>query len=138
MVCTIPFGFPVVPDVYRMYRGCSASIGSAGASAGCPATTSCHHTSRPGAIGTSSPVRRSTTTCSIVGVPATAASAFAFNGTTCPRRYEPSIVTSTLASASLIRSFSASAENPPNTTECGAPSRAQASIATGSSGTMPM
>ena len=54
-----------------------------------------------------------------------------------PRRYPPSAVISTFASASLIRSRSASAENPPNTTECGAPIRAHASMATGSSGTMP-
>ena len=36
------------------------------------------------------------------------------------------------------RSPSDDAENPPNTTTCGAPMRAQASIATGSSGTIPM
>ncbi len=46
-------------------------------------------------------------------------------------------MTSTLHSASWIRWASESAENPPNTTEWTAPSRAQASIATGSSGTMP-
>ena len=39
-----------------------------------------------------------------------------------------------LASASSMRDRSASAEKPPNTTECGAPSRAQASIATTASG----
>ena len=84
------------------------------------------------------PVRRSTTTFSMVGVPETASSAFFFSGTTLPARHPSSWVIRTLASASLIRSRRASAENPPNTTECAAPSRAQASIATGSSGTMPM
>ena len=54
-----------------------------------------------------------------------------------PRRQAPSPVTSTLASASLIRSRRASAAKPPKTTEWVAPMRAQASIATGSSGTMP-
>ena len=39
---------------------------------------------------------------------------------------------------SFRRSDSDSAEKPPNTTVCGAPRRAHASIATGSSGTMPM
>jgi hypothetical protein len=39
---------------------------------------------------------------------------------------------------SFMRSDNDSAEKPPNTTVCGAPSRAHASIAIGSSGTMPM
>ena len=39
---------------------------------------------------------------------------------------------------SFSRSASASAEKPPNTTVNGAPIRAQASIATGSPGPMPM
>ena len=39
---------------------------------------------------------------------------------------------------SLARSESESAEKPPKTTVCGAPSRVQASIAIGSSVTMPM
>jgi hypothetical protein len=39
---------------------------------------------------------------------------------------------------SLSRSASAPEEKPPKTTVCGAPSRAQASIAIGASGTMPM
>jgi hypothetical protein len=44
----------------------------------------------------------------------------------------------TLASASLIRPASASELKPPNTTVCGAPRRAQASIAIGSSGIIGM
>ena len=39
---------------------------------------------------------------------------------------------------SFSRPDSESAEKPPNTTVCGAPSRAQASIATATSGTIPM
>ena len=39
---------------------------------------------------------------------------------------------------SFIRPDRESALKPPNTTVCGAPSLVQASIATGSSGTMPM
>ena len=61
-----------------------------------------------------------------------------FSATTAPRRHAPSAVTSTLASASLMRSFSDCALKPPNTTECGAPIRAHASIAATVSGTMPM
>ncbi len=40
----------------------------------------------------------------------------------------------TFASASSMRAAMASAENPPKTTECAAPMRAQASIATAASG----
>ncbi len=45
---------------------------------------------------------------------------------------------STFAPASLMRSASASDEKPPKTTVNGAPIRAQASIATGSSGIIGM
>jgi hypothetical protein len=45
-------------------------------------------------------------------------------------------VITSLASASWIRPFSASTENPPNTTLCVAPTRAQASMATAASGIM--
>ena len=58
----------------------------------------------------------------------------AFSGTTAPLRQPPSAVMTTFAPASFIRSRSASAEKPPNTTECTAPIRAQASIATAASG----
>ncbi len=44
----------------------------------------------------------------------------------------------TLGLAWSIRTASSRAANPPNTTECTAPSRAQASIATTASGTMGM
>ena len=65
---------------------------------------------------------------------ATATSALALSGTAAPRRQPPSAVMSTLASASLMRSARASGEKPPNTTEWGAPMRAHASRAIGSSG----
>jgi len=55
-----------------------------------------------------------------------------------PRRQPPSAVTSSLARASLLRSATASALKPPNTTLWVAPMRAQASMATASSGTMGM
>ena len=65
-------------------------------------------------------------------------STFGFSIDGAPRRNPPSAVMTTLHSASLIRSTSESGLKPPNTTECGAPMRAQASMATGSSGTIGM
>ena len=85
----------------------------------------------------SCPVRSSTSTFSMVGQSASATSAVVLSGTMLPRRHAPSPVMSTLAPASWMRSRSESAEKPPNTTECAAPMRAQASSAIGSSGTMP-
>jgi hypothetical protein len=138
VVCRTPLGFPVVPEVYRMYRGCSLSRGSAGHVAAEEATSSCHHTSRPGLMGTSLPARRSTTTFSTDGQLSRAWSANCLRGTTWPRRHAPSWVMRTLAWASWIRPARASALNPPKTTLWTAPMRAQASMAMGSSGTMPM
>ena len=46
--------------------------------------------------------------------------------------------TTTFGSASSMRIASSCGANPPNTTECTAPSRAQASIATTASGTIGM
>ena len=82
------------------------------------------------------PSRRRLTTrrCSIVGVRATASSAWCLRPTLRPRRQPPSAVISTRAPQSSIRSASASDENPPKTTVNGAPIRAQASIEIGSSG----
>ena len=51
-----------------------------------------------------------------------------------PLRRAPSTVISALASENSIRSRTEPAENPPNTTLCGAPIRAHASIATTTSG----
>ena len=65
-----------------------------------------------------------------------AASAVSLSGMIFPRRYPPSAVIKILALASAMRSARALALNPPNTTECTAPTRAQPSIAIGSSGTM--
>ena len=74
----------------------------------------------------------------MVGRVATASSAAGLRPTALPRRQPPSAVMTTLACASLMRPASASAEKPPNTTVCGAPIRAQASIAIGSSGIIGM
>ena len=60
--------------------------------------------------------------------------AAALIGAVLPLRRAPSTVTSAFASENSIRSRTASAEKPPKTTLCGAPMRAQASIATTTSG----
>src|SRR5947209_10971684 len=60
--CWIPFGFPVVPDVYRRNSGSVASIASSSHFASAFPMSSCHQWSRPSRMGTSAPVRRKTTT----------------------------------------------------------------------------
>ena len=138
MVCRTPFGFPVLPDVYRMNSGCSLSSGSAGQSADASATSSCHQRSRPAFISTAVLQRLKTTHFSTVGDFSRAASTFCFSGTTLPRRHPPSAVMTSFDLASLLRSATASAENPPKMTECVAPIRAQASMAMAASGIIGM
>ena len=89
-------------------------------------------------MGTAARVRWPTTTFRTPGHEASASSALAFNATVCPRRQPSSWVRSTSQRMSFSRSARDSAEKPPKTTVCGAPSRAHASIATGSPGPMPM
>lgn len=114
-----------------MNSGCSASKARGVWVPGWRSTTSCHHRSRPSVHGMSRwPVRSRTRTCSIALSPDTASSALAFTGTAVPRRNWPSVVTSSLAPVSSTRNRSASAENPPNTSECTAPIRAHASVMT--------
>ncbi len=74
----------------------------------------------------------------MVGHCSSAWSAARFKGTTWPRRNPPSAVIRATAPASLMRSRRLSALKPPNTTECGAPMRAQASIAITTSGIIGM
>lgn len=98
------------------------------------ASASSQDTSRPSVQATSWPVRCTTRTRS-TGVPlASASSTAGLSAIGLPRRYPPSAVMTTRASASLMRLCRASAENPPKTTECGAPIRAQASMAMTASG----
>ena len=137
-MCTIPFGFPVDPDVYSRYSMSSASIGSGGHWAGAPCWKSLHQTSRPSVQGTSWFVRRATITVRTLGHSLIASSAFRFNSATAPRRYPPSAVMTTGDFASLIRSRSDSGEKPAKTTECGAPMRAQARMAMATSGIIGM
>ncbi len=117
-----------------MKSGCSASNASGLCWSDWRSTRSCHQRSRPSVHGTSVSVRFTTSTCSIVGVSRTASSVFSFIGAGLPRRYWPSEVISSFASASSIRALSAPGENPPNTTLCIAPRRAQASIENTASG----
>ena len=138
-MCAIPFGLAVVPDVYIRNSRSSLSIGSHGHVAGSSdASSSWYQRSRPSVIGTGFPVRRTTSEARTPGAAAIASSATRFSGTGLPRRHASSCVTSTSQPMSFIRSESESAEKPPNTTVCGAPRRVQASIATASSGTIPM
>ena len=87
-VCTIPFGLPVVPDVYRMNKLSSAPIISGSQClATCPLNL-CHHTSRPDIMSTSISrpndecLRWTTSTCLMDGHSTTALSAFCLSGTT--------------------------------------------------------
>ncbi len=138
-MCAIPFGRAVVPLVYIRKSRSSASIGSHGHVAGSSeASASWSQVSRPSRIGTSPPVRRTTRHFRTPGAASIASSAVRFSGTVEPRRQASSCVISTSQPMSFMRSESESAEKPPKTTVCGAPSRVHASIATGSSGTMPM
>src|SRR5207249_4452715 len=84
--CWMPFGFPVVPDVYRMKSGSVAFIASGSHSAAALAMRSCHQWSRPSRMGTSAPVRRKTTTCRTTSRSAIASSTIFFSGRTVPRR----------------------------------------------------
>ena len=137
----IPFGFAVVPLVYMRKSRSSLSIGSHGHDSGSSEASlesSCHQWSRPSCIGTSLPVRRRTTQLFTPGASAIASSATVLSPIFEPRRHASSCVMTTSHFMSFIRPESESAEKPPKTTVCAAPSRVHASIATGSSGTMPM
>jgi hypothetical protein len=138
VVCRMPLGFPVLPDVYSRNRGCSASTGWQARVPGWFGTTSCHQWSRPGRMATSFPTRRRTSTLRTPGNRSQALSTFAFSGTTAPLRHAPSHVTMTELSASCTRSTIACAAKPPKITLCGAPMRAHARTAIASSGTIPM
>ena len=84
-------------------------------------------------------MRLSTTTFLTLGQPLPRAwSTAALSSTTCPLRQPPSAVITSFASVSSMRSFSAPAEKPPNTTEWMAPMRLQACMATTVSGTIGM
>ena len=117
-----------------MYSGCSASSGSASHSSSAASSTSWYQTSRPSSIGASSPTDFTTITVSIEGMSPITSSTSDLTGATLPLRRAWSAVISSLASDTSIRSATELGEKPPNTTLWGAPMRAQASIATTTSG----
>ncbi len=82
----MPLGFPVVPDVYRMNSGCSASNASASWDAGWRSTSSCHQMVPTGLQVTSPPVRSTTSTFSTLGHWRDASSTAGLSGEAAPRR----------------------------------------------------
>ena len=112
-----------------MNSGSSAFISSGGQSPGTLDAASWYQTSRPSAQSILPPVRFTTTTLFTFGHFFSASSVFAFSGTLRPPRSPSSEVTTMVESQSTMRPASASGEKPPNTTECTAPMRAQASMA---------
>ncbi len=138
MVCMMPLGLAVVPDVYSRYSRSSLPMCSGGHSADASAMRSWYQWSRPSTMVTSPLVRWTTTTAVTEGVAVTASSTAGLRGAAAPLRKPPSAVTMTLASASLTRSMIESGENPPKMQEWAAPMRVQANIATGSSGIIGM
>ena len=115
-----------------MNSGCSASSGSAGHSASAASISSSNQKSLPSAISHSAPVWRTTITVS--SCPPIASSTCCLIGAVLPLRRAPSTVISAFASENSIRSRTDSGEKPPKTTLWTAPMRAQASIATATSG----
>jgi hypothetical protein len=89
-------------------------------------------------MGTSASVRRATSTVSTSDIPSIAWSTVRLSGMRLPPRIPSLAVTTILQRASTIRSRSDSELKPPNTTECTAPIRAQASMVKTSSGIIPM
>ena len=85
-------------------------------------------------MATSWPVRLITRTWRTSGQRSSALSTAGFSADAAPRRLPPSAVITTSTPQSRMRVDSASAEKPPKTTVCGAPRRAQASMATTASG----
>ncbi len=124
-----PFGFPVDPEVYRIKRGSSDSIGSGSHSDGTVLASSSHRRSRSVFHPTDAPVRVTTSTLVQSGHRSRAWSTLALSGIALFPRTPSSAVIKKDDSQSMILSARESGENPPNTTECIAPIRAQASIA---------
>ena len=90
--------------------------------------------SRPGRITHSTPADRTTTTVSRSGRSEITSSTCCLTGMNLPFRRAPSGRISALARETSSRSRTAVAAKPPKTTVCGAPMRAQASMAMTTSG----
>ncbi len=119
-----------------MNSGSSAFMRSGSQVSGWPSTTASYQRSRGICMSTAPCVWRTTSTVSTESVPAirSASSTLAFSGTRLPPRMPSSAVMISLVWQSCTRSAIDCAAKPPNTTECTAPIRAQASIATAASG----
>ena len=111
-----------------MKSGSSAPIHSLVQVERCFLHSSSSQWSRPACIGTSWSVRRATSTVSTSDMPSTALSTVFLSGMRLPPRRPSLAVTTIRQRASTMRSRSDSALKPPNTTECTAPMRAQASM----------
>mmetsp|Transcript_22204 Transcript_22204/g.35856 ORF Transcript_22204/g.35856 Transcript_22204/m.35856 type:complete len:208 (+) Transcript_22204:1478-2101(+) len=143
VLCTMPLGVPVDPEVYSMKRGASDSTHSHSQLASTAAISSCHHVSRPVTMGHSPASRRKTitesTAKSLLALPSSrVASIWVLSWMGLAPRITASHVTITLDCASARRPRMASGLKPPNTTECTAPMRAHARHTTASSMTMGM
>ncbi len=133
----IPFGRPVVPDVYRMYSGSAAS--SATHSAGsAPSIASSQLRSRPSTSVASNSGRCRITHRGEWPESSMARSSSGLYSTTRPGSRPHDAARISFGWQSSMRAASSCAANPPNTTECTAPMRAHASIATTASGTIGM
>ena len=119
-----------------MNSGSSAPIAGAVCVSAWPSTTDSYQRSRGICMGTAAPVLRNTSTVETVVVPgiAKASSMVDLSGMRLPPRRASSAVMTSVLPQSAMRSATACGAKPPNTTECTAPMRAQASMATAASG----
>uniref|UniRef100_A0A6J5ZM70 Unannotated protein n=1 Tax=freshwater metagenome TaxID=449393 RepID=A0A6J5ZM70_9ZZZZ len=117
-----------------MKSGCSLSNASGGQIGSAAASASSQITSRPSVISNGVPAWRTTKIVSSESMWSSAPSTSLLIGVVLPLRAAPSTVISAFACENSIRSRTESTLKPPKTTLCGAPMRAQASIATTTSG----
>ena len=117
-----------------MNSGVSASSSSAGHSSSALSRTSWYQWSRPSFISQSVSVDFTTMMCSSESRSSISSSTSDLIAAVLPLRRAPSAQNSALASDTSMRSFTEPTLKPPNTTLWIAPIRAQASIATTTSG----
>ena len=119
-----------------MNSGCSASNASGVCSADCRPTISCHHTSRPSVHGdvlAGAAHHEHVLDLGGAGTTASSMAGLSADGLAAP---VAAVGGDDQLGVGVVDpgGAAASAENPPKTTECAAPIRAQASIATTASG----
>ena len=129
----MPFGTPVVPDVYRMYSGSVAATGVQPTGDAASATAR-QSRSRSAMRSHRSCSRWSTTQCSgLCAARSIALSSSGLYGTMRVTSMPQLAVRTTLGLASSMRTANSADANPPNTTECTAPIRAHAYMPTSAS-----